>query len=220
MKKLYLKFKNPQILKTAFTHRSFLNENRSVKKSNERLEFLGDAVLSFIISSYLYNLHPFDTEGDLTNLRSYIVKTESLAKTSKELELGKYLLMSKGEEHSGGRENTQLLANTFEALLGAIYLDQGIEAAKTMVKKFLLPNFGSELKIGPPKDAKSRLQEVVQQSSKRSPFYKILGTKGPDHLRIFRVGVFINGKEFGTGEGSSKQEAEEEAANQALGKLT
>lgn len=220
MKMFNLKFKNPQILKLAFTHRSYLNENKGAKESNERMEFLGDAVLSFIISSYLYSLHPNYTEGDLTNLRSYIVKTESLAQASRELELGKYLLMSKGEELSGGRENTQLLANTFEALLGAIYLDQGIEEAKLMVKKFLLPNFEHELKIGPPKDAKSRLQEVVQQSSKRSPHYKILGTKGPDHLRTFRVGVFINGREFGQGEGNSKQDAEEIAANKALRKLT
>lgn len=220
IEKLNLKFKNPQILKLAFTHRSYLNENKEAKTSNERLEFLGDAVLSFIISSYLYSLHPFDTEGDLTNLRSYIVKTESLATASKELELGKYLLMSRGEELSGGRENIQLLANTFEALLGAIYLDQGIEEVKLMVKKFLLPNFENELKIGPPKDAKSRLQEVVQQSSKRSPFYRVLGTKGPDHLRTFRVSVFINGKEFGTGEGNSKQDAEEMAAGKALEKLT
>lgn len=218
--RLDLKFKNPQILKLAFIHRSYLNENKEAKESNERLEFLGDAVLSFIISAYLYSLHPNDTEGDLTNLRSYIVKTESLAQASKELELGKYLRMSKGEELSGGRENTQLLANTFEALLGAIYLDQGIEEAKLMVKKFLLPNFENELKIGPPKDAKSRLQEVVQQSSKRSPHYKILGTKGPDHLRTFRVGVFINDREFGQGEGNSKQDAEEMAAKNALGKLT
>lgn len=216
----FSKFKNPKLLETAFTHRSFLNEDKQTKESNERLEFLGDSVLSFIVSSYLYSLRPNDAEGELTNLRSYIVKTKSLAEAAQLLELGKNLRMSKGEELSGGRENTQLLANTFEALLGAIFVDQGLQAAKDLVHQVLLPIFEKELRIGPPKDAKSLLQEYVQQQSKRSPIYRILKTSGPDHAKEFVVGAFIKGVEMGVGKGSSKQEAEEAAAAEVLKKLT
>lgn len=217
--KLNLKFKDPSILEKAFTHRSYLNEVKSVKESNERLEFLGDAILGFIISDNLYRARRRDAEGDLTNLRSYIVKTESLAKTAQSLNLGFYLRLSRGEEISGGRENTQLLANTFEALLGAVYIDQGLTAALHLVNNFLLPNFSKELENGPPKDNKSALQELVQTKTKTSPQYKILRTSGPDHAKQFIVGVFMNGKEIGTGKGQSKQAAEEKAAEAALFKL-
>lgn len=204
------------IFKTAFIHRSFLNESSESPESNERLEFLGDAVLSFIISSYLYYQRREDAEGDLTNLRSYIVKTQSLAKAAKLLNLGRHLKMSKGEEMSGGRENTQLLANTFEAFLGAIYVDQGIEEAKRFVMEILIPLFADELRSGPPKDAKSKLQEVVQIQTKQSPKYKILSTSGPDHAKKFDVGVFVQNKLIGKGAGLSKQIAEEAAAREAL----
>lgn len=207
------------IFLTAFTHRSYLNESSETKESNERLEFLGDSVLSFVISSLLYNLRPEDAEGDLTNLRSYIVKTTSLAKAAKELDLGSYLRLSKGEEVSGGRDNPQLLANTYEALLGAIYLDQGVEEARKFVSETLTPLFEEELKNGPPKDAKSYLQEVSQNLTKQSPLYKILKTDGPDHARRFSVGVFVGGEQMGEGEGFSKQVAEEEAAAKALVRL-
>lgn len=204
------------VYKTAFTHRSYLNEASETLESNERLEFLGDSVLSLIISNILYNKRPGDNEGDLTNLRSYIVKTPSLAKASLHLDLGKYLRMSKGEELSGGRSNTQLLANTYEALLGAIYLDQGIEAATEFVKKTLIPLFESEIEKGPPKDAKSQLQELSQEKTKQSPKYKILDTTGPDHAKVFTVGVFVQGNQIGSGSGLSKQIAEEAAAAEAL----
>jgi ribonuclease III len=217
---LDVKFRNPAILETAFTHRSYLNEVKDVPESNERLEFLGDAVLGFIISANLYKARPKDTEGDLTNLRSYIVKTESLAKAASSLKLGEFLRLSRGEELSGGRQNTQLLANTFEALIGALYIDQGVEAAERLVNKFLLPNFEQELEIGPPKDNKSALQELVQTKTKTSPHYKILRTTGPDHAKQFVVGVFMNGKEVGQGSGASKQAAEEQAAERALFKIT
>lgn len=213
---LNINFNDPSILEKAFTHRSYLNEVKGIEESNERLEFLGDAVLGFIISSNLYRARVKDTEGDLTNLRSYIVKTESLAKASEELNLGAYLRLSRGEEISGGRQNPQLLANTFEALLGAIFIDQGLKAAEELVNKFLLPNFKQELAIGPPKDNKSALQELVQTKTKTSPHYKILRTSGPDHAKQFVVGVFMNGKEIGTGKGASKQVAEEAAAEEAL----
>lgn len=201
---------------TAFTHRSFLNETSVDTESNERLEFLGDAVLSFIISSFLFKKRPQDTEGELTNLRSYIVKTGSLAKASKKLNLGQYLRLSKGEELSGGRENPQLLANTFESLLGAIYLDQGIEVAEKFVHEELLPLFNEEIENGPPKDAKSQLQELTQNKTKQSPKYRILETNGPDHNKEFTVGAFLQGRLIGKGKGLSKQIAEEEAAAQAI----
>lgn len=205
-----------KLYKTAFIHRSYLNEVSSEQSSNERLEFLGDAVLSFIISSILYELRPNDSEGELTNLRSFIVKTQSLTKAARKLNLGKYLKMSKGEELSGGRENPQLLANTFEAFLGAIYLDKGTGEIKDFIKEYLLPLFALELKSGPPKDAKSLLQELTQNLTKQSPQYKILETSGPDHAKQFIVGVFVRGKKIGQGRGLSKQIAEDRAASEAL----
>lgn len=217
---LGIKFNDVHLLDTAFTHRSYLNEVKEAKASNERLEFLGDSILSYIISSYLYSTRPKDPEGDLTNLRSYIVKTKSLADASEKLNLGKYLKLSKGEEISGGRNNTQLLANTFEALLGAIYLDLGIETATKIIHQTLLPDFSKELAVGPPKDSKSELQELSQEKQKESPHYKIISTKGPDHAKEFMVAVYIKGKELGRGTGPSKQAAEEMAARIALKKIT
>lgn len=204
------------LFKVAFTHRSHLNETSLDEQSNERLEFLGDSILSFVISTLLYEERPTDAEGDLTNLRSYLVKTQSLAKVAKSLQLGEYLRMSKGEEMSGGRNNPQLLANTFEALLGAIYLSEGIEVAQKFVQEVLVPHFKEQLKSGPPKDAKSLLQELSQNQTKQSPQYKILDTRGPDHAKEFKVGVFAQGKLIGEGSGLSKQIAEEAAAEKAL----
>lgn len=217
---LDLRFKNPKLLHQAFLHRSYLNEVKLDMDSNERLEFLGDSILSLVISFYLFTLRTSDTEGDLTNLRAHIVKTNSLAEAAKELELGNYLMLSKGEEISGGRNNPQLLANTYEALLGSIFLDQGLEAVQEVISKTLLSLFTKELEIGPPKDAKSSLQEAVQQKLKESPHYKILQTSGPDHAKQFTVAVYIKGKELGRGLGHSKQVAEEQAAKQALKGLT
>ena len=216
---LGIKFNNPKLLEQAFLHRSYLNEVKLDTLSNERLEFLGDSVLSLVISSYLYNLRSADSEGDLTNLRAHIVKTNSLAEAARKLELGKYLKLSRGEELGGGRENPQLLANTYEALLGAIFLDQGFETIQQMIKKTLLSLFEKELIMGPPKDAKSRLQELTQEKLKESPRYKILTTQGPDHAKQFTVAVYIKGKEMGKGSGSSKQVAEEHSAKEALSKL-
>lgn len=217
---LNLSFKNPKLLQQAFLHRSYLNEVKTDTQSNERLEFLGDSVLSLVISSYLYTLRATDSEGELTNLRAHIVKTKSLSEAARNLKLGKYLSLSKGEEISGGRNNPQILANTYEAFLGSIFLDQGLEAVKNVIGKTLLPLFEKELKLGPPKDAKSFLQEVIQQGAKESPRYKILQTYGPDHAKQFTVAVYIGGKEMGRGIGNSKQIAEEQAARQALEQLT
>lgn len=211
--------KNNSLYTTAFTHRSYLNESREAVESNERLEFLGDSILSFIISSYIFNLRREDAEGDLTNLRSYIIKTDSLAKAATELKLGSYLRMSRGEESSGGRENTQLLANTYEAVLGAVFMDLGLEGASSFVHKTLIPLFAKEIAQGAPKDSKSQLQEVVQNKTKTSPKYKVIKTSGPDHAKKFTVGVFVSGEVVGEGVGSNKQQAEEEAAKEALIRL-
>lgn len=216
LQKIGITFKDINLLRQAFIHRSYLNENKIQSLSNERIEFLGDSVLSLIISTHLYIARPQDNEGDLTNLRSFIVKTKSLATAAKKLGLGQYLKLSKGEEMGGGRENLQLLANTFESLIGAIYLDQGLNEVKRVIEENLLTLFQREIKQGPPKDAKSKLQEVSQEKTKESPVYKILETKGPDHAKQFRVGVFIKEKILGEGFGNSKQEAEEMAATKAL----
>ena len=214
--KLNLSFNDLDLLNQAFTHRSYLNEVKLHLQSNERLEFLGDSVLSFIISSYLFKKRPDDEEGNLTNLRAYIVKTKSLAEAAQQLNLGEYLKLSKGEEIGGGRANPQLLANTFESLIGAIFLDQGLLAVTKFINEHLLPFYNKEIESGPPKDAKSSLQEMIQTSRKTSPHYKILKTEGPDHAKKFTVGVFVGGEKLGQGYGSSKQEAEEHAAEEAL----
>lgn len=218
--RLNIRFKNPKLLRQAFIHRSYLNEIKSDLPSNERLEFLGDSVLSLVVSFHLFSTRQSDAEGELTNLRAYIVKTKSLAKAAKKLNLGNYLRLSKGEEVSGGRSNTQLLANSYEALLGAIFLDQGLGVVEKVIKDSLFTIFEKELKSGPPKDAKSNLQEYVQEQLKKSPIYKIIKTAGPDHAKQFTVAVFIGNKEYGRGVGSSKQEAEEQSAKEALGKLS
>lgn len=220
LKQLNISFNNLDLLSQAFTHRSYLNEVKLSLASNERLEFLGDSILSLVISSILYNQRPKDNEGDLTSLRAYIVKTKSLSQAAQSLHLGDYLKLSKGEDSGGGRQNPQLLANTYESILGAIYLDQGLEVAKQVVENTLLPLFEKEVKGGPPKDSKSTLQELVQEKVKQSPHYKTLKTYGPDHAKEFIIGVFIEGKQVGQGKGSSKQEAEEEAAKDALPHLT
>lgn len=218
--KLNLKFKSPKLLEQTFIHRSYLNEVRLDLPSNERLEFLGDAVLSQIISSELFQRRVKDAEGELTNLRAHIVKTKSLAIAAKKLDLGKYLFLSKGEELGGGRENVQILANTYEALIGAIFLDQGLEKTQQFIKETLLVLFEKELKIGPPKDSKSTLQEIVQERFLTSPRYETLKTLGPDHAKQFVVAVSFRGKEEGRGKGFSKQEAEEQAAKKALERYT
>lgn len=219
LKLLNLNFQDPNLLNQAFIHRSYLNEFRSNLPSNERLEFLGDAVLSLVITNYLFGQRGKDTEGDLTNLRAFIVKTKSLSEAAKRLELGSYLKLSKGEMSSGGGQNPQLLANAYEALLGAIFLDLGLGGAKKVIMQTLIPLFESEIKMGPPKDAKSELQEFVQEQLKKSPVYRILATRGPDHAKQFTIAVYVGGKEYGKGSGNSKQVAEEQAAKRALGKL-
>lgn len=217
LKKLLNLIKNKRLLEQAFTHRSYLNE--SVTKnlsSNERLEFLGDSILSFIVSDYLYKNFTHLPEGDLTNLRSLLVQAKTLAKISGSLGFGSYLKLSRGEDDGGGRENNTILANTYEAFIGALYLDQGLERVEEFLQKTLFPQIGEITQKSSFKDDKSLLQEFVQEKHFTPPMYKILSAQGPDHAKLFTVGVYINEKLSAEGQGLSKNEAEKDAAKKAL----
>jgi ribonuclease-3 len=214
------KFKDKKLLQLAFIHRSYLNESKDVAESNERLEFLGDSILSFVVSEHLYKAYPDFDEGILTNLRSLVVNTKSLAKTAKRLDFGKYLNLSRGEEDSGGRQNDSILANTVEAVIGALFLDQGIDAVKTFLFAVLIPEIETYVQKRVFKDPKSLLQEHVQAKKQNSPIYKVLHEEGPAHAKQFTIGVFVEDQQLGEGKGKSKQEAEEQAAEQALEKIS
>jgi ribonuclease-3 len=206
-------FQNPDLLTTALTHRSALNEHISTStESNERLEFLGDAVLELVSTDFLYERFPEEQEGMLTVFRSALVKTTTLADVALEMGLGQKLYMSKGEEASKGRENVGLLANAFEALLGALYLDQGIEAVRSLLNAALFPKMDEILQKRLYKHAKSQLQEVLQAEGIQAPEYVVIGESGPDHDREFTVKAVIKGVDASTGVGKSKQLAQEAAA--------
>lgn len=217
--KLDYHFQNSQLLATALVHRSFVNENRSVTEHNERLEFLGDAVLELVTTEYLFAKYPDKSEGDLTAWRSALVKGERLAEVAAELELGKYLQLSKGESRSGGREKAYLLANTFEAVLGALYLDGGFVVVQDFLGRVLLPRIESILADGLHVDAKSKLQELAQEKESVTPEYKVLAEAGPDHAKEFTIGAFFGDKQVGEGVGSSKQAGEQAAARDGLTRL-
>jgi ribonuclease-3 len=212
-------FNNNKLLEQAFIHRSFLNETKDEVQSNERLEFLGDSILSFVVSEHLFTTYPQFNEGILTNLRSLLVNTKSLANQSRELNFGAHLKLSRGEEESKGRENDSLLANVFEAYIGALYLDQGIEEVRTFLRQNLLPKVELLVAKRVFKDPKSLLQEFVQSQKQQSPVYKVLHEEGPPHAKVFTVGAYVNDTLAGEGVGKSKQVAEEEAAQNALDKL-
>ena len=214
------KFENEKLSENAFIHRSYLNENPSWKLgSNERLEFLGDAVLEFITSEHLYKTYDQEPEGRLTAYRSSLVKTETLAALAEELNFGSQLKLSKGEDDSGGRESGYLLADTFEAFIGALYLDQGVPACRKFLEETLFPKIEKIIETGAYRDHKSTLQEIAQEKVNFTPIYKVIDEQGPDHNKIFKVGVIIRGKQEGVGEGSSKQRAEVDAARRALENL-
>ncbi|HEY5601232.1 MAG TPA: ribonuclease III [Patescibacteria group bacterium] len=219
-KVIKIKFKNEDILKNALIHRSYLNEHQDENLvSNERMEFLGDAILSFITSEFFYKKFPNSNEGELTTIRSKAVRTQALAQASKKLKLGQYLFLSKGESDSGGRNNPTLLANTFEALIGAIYLDLGIEMAKKFVNETLIQNYDSIIGDERFFDYKSLFQKVVQERKRTSPKYAIIDQSGPDHAKTFKIGATVESKIIGVGVGKSKQEAEQKAAKDALNKF-
>jgi ribonuclease-3 len=215
-KKIQTKFKNKDLLKTALTHRSYLNENRSYSlPHNERLEFLGDAVLELVTTEYLYT-HFENPEGELTNLRSSLVNHRILAKIGKDIDLESHLLLSRGESKDTGRAREAILANTIEAVIGAIYLDQGIVPAKQFITDFILVELPEIMKKQAYLDPKSQLQELVQERLGVTPRYEVLDESGPDHDKSFVVGVYNGEKILGEGEGPSKREAEVEAAKDAL----
>lgn len=216
--KININFEDRTLLENVFIHRSYLNEHKSSQiSSNERLEFLGDSVLSLITSVYLFKHYPNLKEGDYTEIKSAIVKMESLAEASKKIGLNDYLLLSKGEERGDGRENNNIMADCFEALIAAIFLDKNFEVAYTFVVSFLFKDkLDYLLKNNLYLSSKSKLQEIIQRKYKKTPIYKVLEEKGPEHKRIFKIGVVFNDKMLGVGSAPSKKEAEEEAAKQAL----
>ena len=209
-------FKNKNLFNQAFTHRSYLNETKEKLSSNERLEFLGDSIISFVVSDYLYKTYSFFDEGVLTNIRSLLVNTKSLAQIAKTLDFGKYLKLSRGEEESKGRQNQSLLADSFESYVGALFIDQGIEVVSEFLKEIFIPKADEIAKNKSFKDPKSLLQEHVQSKRQNSPVYKVLQESGPAHARNFRIGAYINNKLISEGLGKSKREAEENAAEKAL----
>lgn len=207
---------NLNLLITAFTHRSYLNEHKKTAEAhNERLEFLGDAVLELVVTEFLYNNYS-EPEGILTNWRSALVRTESIGAAASREGFEPLLRLSRGEKRGSERAREQILANSYEAVIGAVYLDKGYEAAKAFIEKSLLPTFEDILKEGSWMDPKSRLQEVVQSKEGFTPVYKVLSEEGPDHDKTFVVGVFVDNQLKGEGQGPSKQAAQVLAATNAL----
>ena len=212
-------FENQELRSLAFTHRSYLNENKQVPESNERLEFLGDSILSFVVSSSIYEQYPHLKEGELTSLRSVLTNTQTLYLVSQSLELGNELMMSKGEEENGGRINKTILANTYEAVVGALFLDGGIEKARAFITATIIDNQDKYVETQGLKDPKSKLQEFMQEKYKVSPDYRIVDEKGPDHYKEYTSAVYLNGEIVAQGSGRSKQDAEKDAAQKALERL-
>jgi len=212
--------KDEALFRTAFTHRSYLNEHAEYPNpSNERLEFLGDAVLQLLSSEYLYTKYPENPEGDLTNYRSAIVCTQSIGDEAKRLGYGKLLLLSKGEEATGGRDREYILANTFESVLGALFLEKGLEFCREFVTRELFHKVSDIVDNQLFKDSKSRFQEAAQEKTGLTPNYEVEDSWGPDHEKMFRVGVYIGKQKYGEGEGRSKQKAEQQAAENALERI-
>ena len=216
-KNLGIKFKNENLIIQSFCHRSYLNENPGFPLDhNERLEFLGDAVLELIITEYLYNKNPEVREGDLTMWRAALVNANMLGKVAEELDFNNYILLSRGEKRTEGKARYYILANAYEAFCGALYLDQGLKTTEKFVKKYLVKELEDVLKKGLHRDAKSYFQEKAQEAVGITPTYSILEEKGPDHAKEFTVGVFLDKELIARGNGSSKQEAEEQAAKEAI----
>ena len=215
--KLGYRFANRALLENALTHSSYANENRAKGvQSNERLEFLGDSVLGMVVADYLYRTHPDLPEGDLTRTRAALVCEESLAEVAQVLELGAYLKLGKGEEAGGGRTRPSITADAVEAVLAAVYLDGGIGSARKLIQRFILDK---EEEKSASRDYKTALQELVQRESGQVLSYRLIGSEGPDHAKIFSVEVDLNWAPIGKGRGRSKKEAEQNAAKAAIEKL-
>lgn len=209
-------FKNKRLLREALTHSSFANEHKSSNmKCNERLEFLGDAVLSIVVADYIFNNCPQLPEGELTKLRAALVCEKALFKFGKTINLGEYLLLSKGEKNGGGAERPSIVSDAFEAVIAAIYLDSGMEAAKKHILRFVIPEINNR-NTKPFKDYKTTLQEIVQKNPGEKLQYQLVSETGPDHDKHFVFDVLLNSNVIGTGGGRSKKEAEQNAAREAL----
>ncbi|MDD5589626.1 MAG: ribonuclease III [Candidatus Portnoybacteria bacterium] len=216
--KIEVKFKNAEILKQALVHRSYLNENPDFElPHNERLEFLGDAVLELVVSDFLYKKYS-NPEGELTNWRAALVNAKMLAEIAEELELNEHILLSRGEAKDLGRARQYILANAMEALIGAIYLDQGLENTAAFIEKNIISKLPEILKNGAWRDAKSKFQEEAQERVGCTPNYEVMEEWGPDHAKHFKVGVFLGNDLIAEGDGLSKQEAQQQAAENALKK--
>ena len=216
-KKLGIVFKNKDLLTQAFIHRSYLNENPQISLgNNERLEFLGDAVLELAVTEYLYGKYPGKSEGELTSWRAALVNTKMISAAASKLGFANFLLLSRGEAKENGKSRQYILANTFEAFIGSLYLDQGYDPCQDFIKHHLLGELGEIIAKKLYKDAKSRFQEVAQEIVKITPTYQVLEEQGPDHAKHFTVGVYLGDELVARGGGYSKQEAEEETAKSAL----
>ncbi|NCS99656.1 ribonuclease III [Candidatus Parcubacteria bacterium] len=216
-KKIGVSFSDKGLINTAFTHRSYINENPHIETGhNERLEFLGDAVLELIITRYLFDKYPNDPEGELTAYRSALVNTISLAESSEALEVNDFLMLSKGEAKDAGRARQHILANAFEAIIGAIYLDQGYDAAEKFISETLYGKIDKIVKEGSWRDAKSWVQEKSQEEVGVTPAYAVLHETGPDHDKNFTAGIYFGDELIAKGKGKSKQDAEQDAAREAL----
>jgi ribonuclease-3 len=210
-------FKNKELLRRAFTHRSYLNENRGMESShNERLEFLGDAVLELLVTEYLFEKYPDSNEGDLTAYRASLVNAITLSEAAQKINVNDFLLLSKGEAKDTGKARQYILANTMEAIIGAIYLDQGYDSAKYFISKNLFHLIDKIIEDKSWIDAKSQFQEKAQEEESLTPQYKSLKEEGPDHDKRFTIGVYLGDQLVAEGEGMSKQEAEQAAARKAL----
>ncbi len=218
--KLSMTFENKALIITAFKHRSYLNvTNEERVASNERLEFLGDAVLDLVVTHYLYEKFPKRTEGQLSKIKSILISKPVLAEVASELSFGSMLLLNKGEEKTGGRRRQSILADTFEAIIGAIYLDKGLEAAVGFIRNNLLRNFKSIIHRELYHNYKSMLLEFAQSKTGKLPEYRMVRETGPDHDKSFVIAVYLNGDKLGEGEGKSKKNAEQKAAKRAVKKL-
>ena len=219
-KELKISFRNKDLLIQAFCHRSFVNENKFLDlKNNERLEFLGDAVLELIVTEHIFLNFPTKSEGILTNWRAALVNTKTLSRTARKIGFDKYILLSKGQKRDKGKAMQCILAGNFEAFLGALYLDQGYKKCDAFIKKYLLGQLPDIIKKHLVRDSKSLFQEKVQEKNKITPIYKVLKEWGPDNKRHFIIGVYLGERLIAKGEGLSKKEAEEDAAKKALEKL-
>jgi ribonuclease-3 len=218
-KALGVSFNNPSLLEQALVHSSYLNENPAIAASNQRLEFLGDAVLGLVIAQELYRRLPQSSEGKMTELRSWLVRGDALSRLAKSISLGSYLYMGKGEEASGGRDKPANLAGALEAAMGAIFLDQGFNTARDFILKLMGKELDKALSQGVEADYKSQLQELIQARHQPAPTYQVIEATGPDHDRSFTVEVRLGDTVLGRGRGKSKKSAEEEAARSALEQL-